>query len=176
VPSEESSDLIPKTSDDLEKKIPCPEIPDDGCSVCGDGHCVTKPDALFAYPDQPSAPCRTLQAAGKAGILSSKQCSLLPPLISITCGCSDSIAVTPSPTTLEPVSEAPFPTVQTSNPLSRTTNLVFSTEGFPSPSPVSPASSSGMMRGEMGVMKAVIRDTVAMMMISETDKRRLHFN
>lgn len=53
---------------------PCPDIPDGGCSVCGDGLCVTSPDVIFEFPNQPPTPCGLLQQAGLDGIIPLDQC------------------------------------------------------------------------------------------------------
>ena len=40
-----------------------------GCSVCGFGLYVSKPEAIFAYPEQPEATCGMLQEAGLNGVI-----------------------------------------------------------------------------------------------------------
>lgn len=78
---------------------PCPDIPDGGCSVCGDGMCVTNPDAVFAFPGQPEAPCGVLEDAGEAGTIPLDQCPFLPTFIQELCDCQSSI---PPPPTMAP--------------------------------------------------------------------------
>jgi hypothetical protein len=59
-----------------------------GCSVCGDGKEVGKPEAIFAFPGQPAVPCADLQTAGESGLIPLDQCGFLPPLIT-ACECKD---------------------------------------------------------------------------------------
>jgi hypothetical protein len=65
----------------------CPAVPLDGCSVCGDGLCVTEPDAIFTIPGQPALPCGLLEQAGFNGQVPLDLCPLLPPLINELCAC-----------------------------------------------------------------------------------------
>lgn len=57
-----------------EPATSCPDIPDGGCSICGPGFCVTDPDSIFAFPNQPAVPCGTLEGAGLAGMISLGKC------------------------------------------------------------------------------------------------------
>ena len=42
----------------------CPKIPPEGgCSVCGTGSCITRPDAIFVFAGQPSRSCSDVQDA-----------------------------------------------------------------------------------------------------------------
>jgi len=66
------------------------EIPNDGCSVCGPGMCVTNNDAVFEFPSQPSVKCGDLENAGLGGIIPLNQCGFLPGLVKDTCGCQQS--------------------------------------------------------------------------------------
>lgn len=88
---------------------PCPEIQDDGCSVCGEGLCVTIPDAIFKFTGQPEVPCSTLQTSGATGIIPLNQCPFLPPMLNELCGCQSSVPAPPSaaPVTMAPVTAAP---------------------------------------------------------------------
>ena len=56
---------------------PCLEIPPEGgCSICGNGSCVTMPDAIFEIPGQPDViPCGRLQDAGFSGLIPLDICS-----------------------------------------------------------------------------------------------------
>lgn len=69
--------------------VVCPDVPLDGCSVCGSNKCVTKPEATFSFPDQPSVLCDALQEAGYAGVVPLTQCPILPELVKGPCGCQD---------------------------------------------------------------------------------------
>lgn len=51
------------------------------CSVCGDGKEVGNEDAIFSFPGQTSAPCKTLQQAGYDGIIPLDTCPFLPGLV-----------------------------------------------------------------------------------------------
>lgn len=75
----------------------CPSVPPDGCSVCGEGKCMTNPSAIFRYPGQQAVRCDALQGAGYEGIVTSTQCEILPPLISDVCGCVSSATAPPPP-------------------------------------------------------------------------------
>mmetsp|Transcript_5040 Transcript_5040/g.7284 ORF Transcript_5040/g.7284 Transcript_5040/m.7284 type:complete len:393 (-) Transcript_5040:182-1360(-) len=66
----------------------CPEIPPGGCSVCGEGKCIGKPDEIFAFPGQPVVSCGELQVAGLDKLIPLKECSLLPTLID-ACECRE---------------------------------------------------------------------------------------
>ena len=67
----------------------CPTVPDGGCSVCGAGSCVGEPGAIVALPTGTITTCGELQDAGFGGFIQLDQCAFLPPLISTTCGCSE---------------------------------------------------------------------------------------
>jgi len=66
-----------------------PLVAGQGCSVCGDGKAITKPDAIFAFPGQPVVACGDLEKAGEEGVVPLSQCGFLPALIKDTCGCED---------------------------------------------------------------------------------------
>jgi hypothetical protein len=65
----------------------CPPVPTIGCSICGSNSCVTLPDEVFTFPQQPNVPCGILQQAGLNGTITPFQCGFLPGLVNITCGC-----------------------------------------------------------------------------------------
>jgi len=93
----------------------CPDIPDDGCSICGPNKCVTDPDAIFAYPNQPAVECGVLEKAGHGGVVPLDQCAFLPPLVRKTCKCKSSIPLetkkpTPRPTRQPTRQPTPSPT------------------------------------------------------------------
>jgi hypothetical protein len=44
-----------------------PATPAGGCSICGEGKCVSKPDAIFSFGSQPAVSCGTLEGLGYAG-------------------------------------------------------------------------------------------------------------
>lgn len=67
----------------------CPEIPPNGCPVCGEGKCITKPDALFVPPPPyKTVSCSALQNSGINGIVPMDDCPFMPLLINDACGCS----------------------------------------------------------------------------------------
>jgi hypothetical protein len=104
----------------------CPPVPDGACNVCGEGKCVSKPDAIFSLPPNPSVACGDLQQAGFNGDEQVAQnCAVLGLLIG-ACGCdavgapdtpAPVVAPTPAPTsapTLPPaVPETPTAVVPT---------------------------------------------------------------
>ena len=79
--------------------IPCSSVPEGGCSVCGEGQCVVNPDALFAYPGQPSTACGELQNAGFNGLITVDQCPYLSDLIKEDCQCQEYIPAPPPAST-----------------------------------------------------------------------------
>jgi len=82
----------------------CPDVPEDGCSICGDDMCITNPDAIFTFPGQPTLPCSLLQKAGLEGTIPLAECAFLPALVE-ACGCANN--PTPAPTV--PATPAPVP-------------------------------------------------------------------
>eukprot|EP00546_Thalassionema_frauenfeldii_P012688 CAMPEP_0178912008 /NCGR_PEP_ID=MMETSP0786-20121207/10018_1 /TAXON_ID=186022 /ORGANISM="Thalassionema frauenfeldii, Strain CCMP 1798" /LENGTH=609 /DNA_ID=CAMNT_0020584531 /DNA_START=108 /DNA_END=1937 /DNA_ORIENTATION=- len=97
--------------------IACPVVPDNGCSVCGEGKCITNPDAIFEWPGQPAISCYELQEAGYDGFVLTDECELLPPLVGV-CGCAPAgvppaptISTTETPVTIEPVEPTECPVV-----------------------------------------------------------------
>jgi len=100
---------IPKTSKPTRNPTPsptratpsgsaCPNIPDDGCSICGPGKCVTDFDNIFAYPGQPAVECGVLEKAGHGAVIPLDQCGYLPQIVKDDCKCRSSIPVAPKPT------------------------------------------------------------------------------
>jgi hypothetical protein len=84
----------------------CPEIPEKGCSVCGDGYCVSNPDAIFSFPGQPDASCSALEDAGLGGLIPLTECSYLPGIVQASCGCISNL---PQPPSISPApSQMPF--------------------------------------------------------------------
>mmetsp|Transcript_18294 Transcript_18294/g.27090 ORF Transcript_18294/g.27090 Transcript_18294/m.27090 type:complete len:151 (-) Transcript_18294:170-622(-) len=67
----------------------CEEVPEGGCSVCGDKSCIdsAKADAIFEFPEQPVVTCGALQTAGYEGDVPLAYCPVLPALIKDVCGC-----------------------------------------------------------------------------------------
>jgi len=122
-----------------------PIVPQEQCSVCGDGKRVTNPEGIFAFPAQPTISCRDLEIAGEEGNNDDviDQCTLLPVLIGSLCDCqpippsvsappvatrpptpAPSIASrqptrTKIPTTRLPLSSPPSPNPTTGNPTSK---------------------------------------------------------
>lgn len=71
----------PAPTDPPGGPTPCPDVPADGCSVCGEGLCVTIPDGIFVFPNQPSTPCNILEQAGFDGLVPIESCKLLLSLL-----------------------------------------------------------------------------------------------
>ena len=114
VPSESESDVVTANAN---FPTPCPVIPADGCSVCGEGLCVTLPDAIFSVPGQPQAPCGVLEGAGESGLISSNQCPFLPPITLTMCGCASAIPAVLVQPTPAPVQPTPAPVQPTPAPV-----------------------------------------------------------
>jgi hypothetical protein len=85
------------------------------CSVCGDGRVVGNKDAIFSFPGQPLVLCGLLQNAGENGMITQKQCPLLPILIEDDCECTPA----PEPSGAPVAPYAPLVTIAvTSAPVS----------------------------------------------------------
>ena len=67
----------------------CPEVPENGCSICGEGLCVGNPDALIDFPGQPKVLCGELERAGYDGVIGLQRCARLPSLVP-ACDCGTS--------------------------------------------------------------------------------------
>mmetsp|Transcript_25595 Transcript_25595/g.29229 ORF Transcript_25595/g.29229 Transcript_25595/m.29229 type:complete len:656 (+) Transcript_25595:2-1969(+) len=67
----------------------CESIPPTGCSVCGEGKFVSEPDAIFAFPGQPSVLCGVLETAGLTSLIPLDQCAFLPGFADPLCSCQD---------------------------------------------------------------------------------------
>jgi len=93
------------------------EIPDNGCSVCGPGMCISNSDAIFAFPGQPKVKCSDLESAGLAGIVPLDQCGFLPALVMDVCECKATINNPPS-TVSSPGQPTPLPRQPTRPPTS----------------------------------------------------------
>ena len=89
----------------------CPEFPpEDGCSICGTGSCITNPDAIFVFPGQPAISCGMLQDNGFNGQILVEQCGILPQLLG-DCECRAFFpTLAPAPPTFVPTWEPPPPT------------------------------------------------------------------
>lgn len=68
------SPVTPAPLDASGGSTPCPDVPDGGCSICGEGLCVTAPDKVFEFPGQPPVPCGRLEGAGFDGIVPLDTC------------------------------------------------------------------------------------------------------
>jgi len=66
----------------------CPDVPFNGCSICGDGKCVGNPDAIFVTDDMGDITCGDLEQDGLAGNIDLPRCFLLELEIDI-CECHD---------------------------------------------------------------------------------------
>jgi len=71
--------------------VPCPVVPEVGCSICGEGRCVTDYYAFFQEPGQPDSFCGFLELSGLNGELDSFVCSSLGRVIQDTCVCATKI-------------------------------------------------------------------------------------
>ena len=119
----------------------CPDVPTTGCSICGAGLCISKPNAVFTFPDQPDVPCGQLQQAAINGQVPLQECPFLPALVDV-CECGAGLATpTPAPVqpTLAPVQPSPAPVQPTPTPTYLptflSTFLPTYVEGLPSSSP-----------------------------------------
>mmetsp|Transcript_17502 Transcript_17502/g.25892 ORF Transcript_17502/g.25892 Transcript_17502/m.25892 type:complete len:262 (-) Transcript_17502:27-812(-) len=75
------------TSAVANNQAPCPVVPEDGCSICGDGLCVTKPHHIFQNPGEPDHSCKSLEESALQGELSEVAClSVRYPALG-TCDC-----------------------------------------------------------------------------------------
>jgi len=102
--------LVPVHS--TSQRDTCPDVPDDGCSVCGPGMCVTDFDAIFEFPGQPAARCEDLEKAGLNGIVPLSQCGFLPSLIMDKCECQNGSLMHPPTSPTKPTrtpTNAPLP-------------------------------------------------------------------
>jgi len=85
--------------------VPCLDVPEGGCSVCGPGLCVTDYDGIYTKTSslgQPNISCRILEAAGYDGIVPLDECPSLPSEIYDICKCRNAI----------PLDEAVYPTTK----------------------------------------------------------------
>jgi len=101
----------------------CPIVPEGGCSICGEGKCVTNPDAIFRYENQPEAPCGGLQTVGYSGSIDLSFCSFFPRLPELdVCGCA---ASTYAPSATPTISALPSssPTVSFKPSVSPSTSM-----------------------------------------------------
>ena len=97
-------------------QLVCPDVPATGCSVCGDGQCITNPDAIFVNPIDPTVmvPCGDLQQAGLEGAIDLvNECPVLPGLIGV-CGCMPEGSPTGAPVGIMPT---PAPTIGIITPM-----------------------------------------------------------
>merc|ERR1712232_523485 len=89
----------------------CKETPPGGCSICGEGKCITNPDAIFEYPDQPRVSCGSLQEVGYNGVIEMQYCKHFWRLPQIeVCGCAAPTLV-PSASPTESLAPSTSPTV-----------------------------------------------------------------
>ena len=69
----------------------CPEVPENGCSICGEGLCVGNPGALFDYPRSTlgvkKIPCGEVEREGYEGGIDPIECGSLPYLVQGDCEC-----------------------------------------------------------------------------------------
>jgi len=122
----------------------CPEIPENGCSVCGPGMCVTDFDSIFSFPGQPSVRCGDLETAGINGIIPLDQCGFLPGLILDTCKCQNEslrqTSPTRSPIQMVPTYSTPTQKVPTHSVPTQSVPIYSKPEpsnSFPSPTNIS---------------------------------------
>lgn len=90
----------------------CPDVPEGGCSVCGEGACVTNSDAIFGFPDLPDVTCGDLETAGLTSQIPLDLCPFLPNLVFGTCCLppeppTPALHPTPAPIIGDPCPEVP---------------------------------------------------------------------
>jgi len=67
----------------------CPLVPSNGCSICGEGMCISNPDTVFQYPGDPAIKCKELEEAGYQGEIPLEFCPLFAQTnMPEVCGCS----------------------------------------------------------------------------------------
>ena len=79
----------------------CPDVPPGACSICGDGLCVGKPDAIAYLGIGDPVKCGTFQLQGLEGGIPLGQCPLLPKLIAKVCECGTTGAPLPEGASLK---------------------------------------------------------------------------
>lgn len=85
----------------------CPPVPDGACNVCGEGKCVSKPEAIFVFGTGKSMSCGALEEAGFGKYLNPLYCATFPALLEV-CACDDVGALDTTPAPVEsPTTEAP---------------------------------------------------------------------
>ena len=83
----------------------CPPVPAGACNVCGDGKCVSKPEAMFAFGRDKTMACGALQEAGFGNYLNPQFCGSFPALLEV-CGC-DELGPPDTPAPVESPTMAP---------------------------------------------------------------------
>jgi len=79
--------LTPQSAPD--QSIGCPDVRPNGCSICGEGMCISNPDSMFQYPGDPEISCIELEEAGYLGEIPLEFCPLFPQTkMPEVCGCS----------------------------------------------------------------------------------------
>lgn len=92
----------------------CPQVPQNGCSVCPRGECITNENAIFSFPGQRPLSCKELQKVGYDGIITLDQCNIFPSLPEFeVCGCAKATPA-PSPSPSESMLPSASPTVSPS--------------------------------------------------------------
>merc|ERR1712238_510112 len=87
----------------------CPRFPEGGCNVCGDGKCISQPNAIFKFnANSEESTCGELQEAGLDGQIGPSQCpnfqeAIREDLLFINCECTTTgvvptVALTAAPT------------------------------------------------------------------------------
>eukprot|EP00548_Thalassiothrix_antarctica_P012464 CAMPEP_0194159258 /NCGR_PEP_ID=MMETSP0152-20130528/77725_1 /TAXON_ID=1049557 /ORGANISM="Thalassiothrix antarctica, Strain L6-D1" /LENGTH=583 /DNA_ID=CAMNT_0038868801 /DNA_START=483 /DNA_END=2234 /DNA_ORIENTATION=+ len=130
----------PTSGPDTEPRL-CPEVPPDGCSICGEGKCVGAPDNIFEFPGQPIISCGILESVGLGGSIPLAQCEGITSIEPLkACECRDSVA--PIAPTSAPVDPTSAPVDSTSAPVDPTAAPVdpTSTPVDPTSAPVDPTS------------------------------------
>jgi hypothetical protein len=114
--------------------------PPGGCLVCGDKMVVTKPDAIFTFPGQPSTPCGLLQQAGLDGLIPLSSCAFLPGLATPACVCAlGDLPADPTPAPVDPPTPAPVePTPAPVQPTPAPVPAQTPAPVEPTPAPVQP--------------------------------------
>jgi hypothetical protein len=79
--------------------LPCP----DGCNLCGEGGYMTDTYNNVTFPTGESYNCRAVEVAALGGYFAGVEpdlCTLLPPLVEVSCGCTGGVNGTAPPTVL----------------------------------------------------------------------------
>jgi len=145
---QETCECLESAMIEVPQSIVCPTIQEYGCSICGEGKCITRPNAQLSVARNNST-CGILENAGIYGLLPKDECEFLPGVATLPCGCMEGQSLTstlspktiqptksPAQPTLRPVFPTKAPVVPTLQPVELTASPV-----DPTPQPVRPTES-----------------------------------